>query len=56
MLQVEFLTGKGTLQQLGLVTPSFPLFVTIIALGGGAITIGSWRTILRATNNELTAK
>jgi hypothetical protein len=54
-IAVEFLTGKGTLQQLGLVTPSFPLFVTIIALGGGAITIGSWRTILRATNNELTA-
>lgn len=51
----EFLTGKGTLQQVGLITPSLPLFATILALAGGATTIASGRTILRATGKEMTA-
>lgn len=52
---VEFVTGRGTLQQVGLVTPSLPLFATILALAGGATTIASGRTILRATGKEMTA-
>jgi hypothetical protein len=52
---VEFATGRGTLQQIGLVTPSLPLFATILALAGGAVTIASGRTILRATDQKMTA-
>ena len=56
MLQVEATTGRGTLQQVGLFTPSLPLFATILALAGGATAIASGRTILRATGGEMTAK
>lgn len=52
---VEFTTGKGTLQQIGLVTPSLPLFATILALAGGATTFASFQTISRATNKQMTA-
>ena len=55
-MQVEFVTGRGTLQQVGLVTPSLPLFATILALAGGAVTIASGRTIFRGINKEMTAK
>ena len=56
LLQVEATTGRGTLQQVGLITPSLPLLATILALAGGAVTIGSFSTIFRATKSEMTAK
>lgn len=52
---VEFVTGRGTLQQVGLVTPSLPLFATILALAGGAVTVASGRTIFRGINKEMSA-
>jgi hypothetical protein len=52
---VEATTGRGTLQQVGLITPSLPLLATILALAGGAVTFGSFSTIFRATKGEMTA-
>ena len=52
----EFITGKGTLQQIGLFTPNPALFVFLLAFFGGLTAYATARTIYRATNKEMTAK
>jgi hypothetical protein len=51
----EFITGKGTLQQIGFTTPSPPLFITLLVLFGGLTAFASARTLYRATNKQMTA-
>lgn len=52
----EFITGKGTLQQIGLLTPNPALFGFLLVLFGGLTAYATARTIYRATNKEMTAK
>ena len=52
----EFITGKGTLQQIGLLTPNPALFTFLLAFFGGLTAYATARTIYRATNKEMTAK
>ena len=52
----EFITGKGTLQQIGLFTPNPALFAFLLAFFGGLTAYATARTIYRATNKEMTAK
>ena len=51
----EFLTGRGTLQQIGLLTPNPALFYTMFAGFGGLISYNAARTIYRAQNKKMTA-
>lgn len=50
---VEFVTGKGTLQQIGLSSPSTPVFIALLVVFGGASVFGTARTIQRATNKKM---
>jgi hypothetical protein len=52
----EFMTGKGTLQQIGFSTPSQPLFTTLLVVFGGLTAYASARTLYRATNKRMTAQ
>ncbi len=52
----EFITGKGTLQQIGLFTPNPALFGFLLFFFGGLTAYATARTIYRATNKEMTAK
>lgn len=49
----EFLTGKGTLQQVGLLTPNPLLLTFIIALSTGASVFGFARTLSRAQTGNM---
>ena len=49
----EFLTGKGTLQQVGLLTPNPALLVFIIAAASGASVFGFGRTLARAQTRNM---
>ena len=51
----EFLTGRGTLQQIGLLTPNPALFYSMLAGFGGLISYNAARSIYRATNKKMTA-
>ncbi|KAK9802691.1 hypothetical protein WJX73_007227 [Symbiochloris irregularis] len=50
---VEFQTGKGTLQQLGLYTPNDALFYTTLALSTGASVFAFGRTLSRALTGNM---
>ena len=52
----EIITGKGTLQQIGLFTPNPALFGFLLVFFGGLTAYATARTIYRATNKEMTAK
>ena len=49
----EFWTGKGTLQQIGLATPSQPITVLLVALAGGATLLGTVNTLVKAQTGKL---
>ena len=51
----EALTGRGTLQQIGLLTPSPTLVVFLCLLFGGATVFGFGRTLKRALTKDMTA-
>lgn len=51
----EFITGKGTLRQIGFETPSTPLFAFLLVFFGGLTAFASARTLYKATNKQLTA-
>lgn len=51
----EFITGKGTLRQIGFETPSTPLFTFLLIFFGGLTAYFSARTLYKATNKQLTA-
>ncbi len=50
---VEFISGKGTLQQIGLPSPSVPMLVTLLVVFGGASVAGTVRTVQRATAKQM---
>ena len=52
----EFITGRGTLQQIGLLTPSPTLVVFLCLLFGGATVFGFGRTLKRALTKDMTAQ
>lgn len=49
----EFWTGKGTLQQIGLSTPSVPLAAIIGILGGGATLLATGNTLVKAQSGQM---
>ena len=49
----EFWTGKGTLQQIGLSTPSQPITVLLVVLAGGATLFGTVNTLVKAQTGKL---
>ncbi|EIE23215.1 hypothetical protein COCSUDRAFT_63572 [Coccomyxa subellipsoidea C-169] len=51
----EFITGKGTLRQIGFETPSTPLFAFLLVFFGGLTAVASARTLYKATNKQMTA-
>ena len=51
----EFMTGRGTLQQIGLLTPNPALCTTLVIVFGGLTAYNAARTLYRATNKEMTA-
>lgn len=51
----EFITGKGTLRQIGFETPSTPLFAFLLIFFGGLTAFASARTLYKATNKQMTA-
>lgn len=50
---VEFTSGRGTLQQLGLASPSTPVLIALCALAGGATLAGTINTVQRATSKKM---
>lgn len=52
-LAEEFWTGKGTLQQIGIATPSVPVLATLIVLAGGATLFGTVQTLVKAQTGQL---
>ena len=52
----EFLTGKGTLEQVGLITPNPSLAATISILAAGATFYSTWLTIFKADARRLDPK
>ena len=50
----EFVTGRGTLGQLGLETPSLPLLVVIVASMGVATLAGTANTLSRLQGKQMT--
>eukprot|EP00955_Chlamydomonas_euryale_P046547 353445-Chlamydomonas_euryale.AAC.30 len=50
---VEFVTGRGTLQQVGLPSPSAPMLIGILAIAGGATIAGTVNTALRASGKKM---
>ena len=51
----EFITGRGTLQQIGLLTPNPALYYFLLAAFGGLISFNAARTLYRATNKKMTS-
>ena len=51
----EFITGRGTLQQIGLLTPNPALCYTLLGVFGGLTAFNAVRTLYRATNKQMTA-
>ena len=51
----EFITGRGTLQQIGLLTPNPALCTTLLIVFGGLTAYNAARTLYRATNKQMTA-
>lgn len=49
----EFWTGKSTLQQIGVVTPSLPVLVTLSVLASGATLFGTVQTLVKAQTGKL---
>ncbi len=49
----EFLTGKGTLGQVGLVTPNPSLAATITIVATGATFYATWLTIFKADARKI---
>lgn len=49
----EFWTGKGTLQQIGVATPSQPITVLLVVLAGGATLFGTVNTLVKAQTGKL---
>lgn len=52
----EFMTGQGTLGQLGVYTPSTGLCVALCTLTGVATTAGIASTVIRLTGKKMTKK
>ena len=52
----EFLTGRGTLQQIGFSTPNQSLLGAILLIFGGATLIGTVSTLTKATGGKLSLK
>ncbi|KAG1659571.1 hypothetical protein FOA52_011927 [Chlamydomonas sp. UWO 241] len=50
---VEFVTGRGTLQQIGLPAPSDPVLTAICVLAGGATLVGTVKTALRVSGKKM---
>ncbi|PNH04579.1 hypothetical protein TSOC_009230 [Tetrabaena socialis] len=50
---VEFVTGKGTLAQVGLPAPSMPLLVAMVAVFGGATVVGSVVTVQQLVTKKM---
>lgn len=51
---VEFVTGRGTLQQLGLETPDQNLLIVLCVLFGGATTVGAGQTLASLAKKTMT--
>lgn len=49
----EFWTGKGTLGQIGVGTPSQPLTTLLIVLAGGATLFATVQTLVKAQTGQL---
>lgn len=49
----EFVTGRGTLQQIGLPGDSAPMLVALLVLFGGGSLAGTFRTLQRALTKEM---
>ena len=49
----EFLTGRGTLQQIGFSTPNQSLLGAILLIFGGATLVGTVSTLTKATGGKL---
>jgi hypothetical protein len=49
----EFWTGKGTLQQIGIATPSQPLTTLLIIVAGGATLAATVQTLVKAQTGKL---
>ena len=49
----EFATGKGALGQIGLETPSAPVFAILLAIFGGATVVASVATGKKALDNDM---
>ena len=52
----EFLTGRGTLQQIGFRTPDQSLLGAILLIFGGATLVGTVSTLTKATGGKLSLK
>ena len=52
----EFLTGRGTLQQIGFQTPNQSLLGAILLVFGGATLVGTVSTLTKATGGKLSLK
>ena len=52
----EFLTGRGTLQQIGFSTPNQSLLGAILLVFGGATLVGTVSTLTKATGGKLSLK
>lgn len=52
----EIITGKGTLQQIGIVTPNPAALWTIIGLSGGATLFATVQTLVKAQTKTMPPK
>ena len=52
----EFLTGRGTLQQIGFSTPNQSVLGAILLVFGGATLVGTVSTLTKATGGKLSLK
>lgn len=52
----EFVTGRGTLGQLGLETPSVPLLVVLSVFFGGATVLGTVNTVNKLISKKMTRR
>eukprot|EP00195_Chlamydomonas_chlamydogama_P007869 CAMPEP_0202894880 /NCGR_PEP_ID=MMETSP1392-20130828/4179_1 /ASSEMBLY_ACC=CAM_ASM_000868 /TAXON_ID=225041 /ORGANISM="Chlamydomonas chlamydogama, Strain SAG 11-48b" /LENGTH=206 /DNA_ID=CAMNT_0049579699 /DNA_START=58 /DNA_END=675 /DNA_ORIENTATION=- len=53
---VEFTTGQGTLQQIGLPSPSGPLLAAMVVLFGGATLAGTVSTVQKVTQKKMSRR
>ena len=52
----EFVTGKGTLQQIGVATPSPAALWTIVGLSGGLTLFATVQTLVKAQSKSIPPK